>query len=140
MINGDSSTYIFVKIAKNATFKELAKIIQEKLELRNIKRLRLFQQEGVEIFNDDIDFLRSGATLYVSLGINYFHSLLTKKGEDFDQNSCFSEYEIIRTLGEGGFGKVVLGIHKLTKEKFAIKIVNSGLIGFFLQLNWNTTN
>ncbi len=90
--------------------------------------------------NDDIDFLKSGATLYVSLGINYFHSLLTKKGEDFDQNSCFSEYEIIKTLGEGGFGKVVLGIHKLTKEKFAIKIVNSGLIGFFLQLNWNTTN
>lgn len=36
----------------------------------------------------------------------------------------------MKTLGEGGFGKVVLGIHKLTKEKFAIKIVNTGMIGF----------
>lgn len=53
------------------------------------------------------------------------------KGEDFDQNSCFSEYEIVKTLGEGGFGKVVLGIHKLTKQKFAIKLVNSMGFNFF---------
>ncbi len=50
-------------------------------------------------------------------------------GEEFDQNSCFSEYEIVKELGRGGFGKVFLGIHKTTKEKFAIKCVNTALIG-----------
>ena len=37
-------------------------------------------------------------------------------GEDFDTNSKFSEYEIIKELGVGGFGKVVLGLHKPTNK------------------------
>jgi MAP/microtubule affinity-regulating kinase len=32
-------------------------------------------------------------------------------------------------LGEGGFGKVLLGQHKYTKERVAIKIVNTASIG-----------
>ena len=31
----------------------------------------------------------------------------------------------IKLLGSGGFGKVLLGEHKLTKEKVAIKIINT---------------
>lgn len=30
-------------------------------------------------------------------------------GEEFDARSSFSEYETIKELGEGGFGRVVLG-------------------------------
>lgn len=29
-------------------------------------------------------------------------------------------------IGEGGFGKVYLGIHKKTKEKVAIKVTEAG--------------
>jgi len=36
-------------------------------------------------------------------------------GEEYDTNSAFSEYEIIKDLGEGGFGKVVLGRHRISK-------------------------
>jgi len=36
--------------------------------------------------------------------------------EDFDAASTFSEYKIDKVLGEGGFGKVLLGIHKKTGE------------------------
>lgn len=79
MINGDSSTYIFVKISKNTSFKELAKIIQERLEWHDIKHFRIFQQQGVEIFNDDIDFLKSGATLYVSKGSDTLKMKIYKK-------------------------------------------------------------
>ena len=43
-------------------------------------------------------------------------------GEEYDANSTFSEYEIIQILGEGGFGQVLLGVHKKTQEKVAIKI------------------
>jgi len=57
--------------------------------------------------------------------------LIFPKGEDFDQFSCFSEYNLVKKLGEGGFGKVYLGVHKVSQQKVAIKIINSGLIGFF---------
>ena len=57
-------------------------------------------------------------------------------GENYDQNSSFSEYEILKTLGEGGFGKVVLAVHRQTKEKVAIKFINSSAMGNnFISLN-----
>lgn len=106
-----------IEVPNNYKFSNLSKDIEDKLNLNNIKKFRLFTNQGVEIFEDDMDFIKEGSALYVS------------KGEDFNQNSCFSEYEIAKTLGEGGFGKVVLGVHKTTKEKVAIKIVNTGMIG-----------
>ena len=53
-------------------------------------------------------------------------------GEEFDQTSSFSEYKIIKQIGEGGFGRVMLAEHIQTKEKVAIKFVNSRAIGNFL--------
>lgn len=64
----------------------------------------------MEIYEEDIPFLLDRDILYVS------------KGEDFNIKTYYSEYEIIKHLGQGGFGKVVLGVHKKTKEKVAIKI------------------
>jgi 5'-AMP-activated protein kinase catalytic alpha subunit len=32
-------------------------------------------------------------------------------------------YEFIKTIGDGSFGKVKLGVHKLTGEQVAIKIL-----------------
>lgn len=37
-------------------------------------------------------------------------------------------YTIIKPIGKGTYGKVVLGTHKLTNEKVAIKIINKSLI------------
>lgn len=65
----------------------------------------------MEIYEEDIPFLKHEEVLYVS------------KGEDFNVNTYYSEYEIIKYLGQGGFGKVVLGRHKKTKELVAIKII-----------------
>ena len=92
-------------------------MLEERMEFKNCKTLRLFTEKGVEIYENDLEFIKNGANLYAS------------KGEEFDQHSCFSEYEILKKLGEGGFGKVVLGVHKKTQEKVAIKIVNTSLIG-----------
>lgn len=55
--------------------------------------------------------------------------MYVSRGEDFDQNSSFSEYNIIKKIGEGGFGRVMLAEHKETNEKVAIKIVNTRTIG-----------
>lgn len=35
---------------------------------------------------------------------------------------------MLSTLGEGGFGKVMLGEHQTSKEKVAVKIVKTGAI------------
>jgi hypothetical protein len=42
------------------------------LPLNNIKRLRLFNAEGVEIQEDDMEFLKNGAVLYASRGMVKF--------------------------------------------------------------------
>lgn len=49
-------------------------------------------------------------------------------GEDFDDNTQLLEYEILRELGEGGFGKVLLGKHKKTNEKVALKLIKSSFM------------
>lgn len=45
---------------------------------------------------------------------------------DFDSYSQFNVYQILKVLGEGGFGKVLLGKHKVTGELYAIKVIDSG--------------
>lgn len=35
----------------------------------------------------------------------------------------------MKTLGQGGFGRVELGVHKTTKEKVAIKFINPNAFG-----------
>ncbi len=117
MRNGNSSLSANFKLSSNLKFSDIKKVLEEKMDFRNIKTLRLFTDKGVEIYEDDLEFIKNGTGLYAS------------KGEEFDQHSCYSEYEIQKKLGEGGFGKVVLGVHKKTKEKVAIKIVNTSLIG-----------
>ena len=71
MINGDSTSFVLIKISKNASFREMSKCIEERLDWKNQKTIRLFSTQGVEIFQDDLDFLKSGATLYVSKGLFY---------------------------------------------------------------------
>lgn len=45
-----------------------------------------------------------------------------------DVQKSLEHYEVGRTLGEGTFGTVKLGIHRLTKEKVAIKILEKSRI------------
>jgi MAP/microtubule affinity-regulating kinase len=66
------------------------------------------------MFHEDFKFLNDKEVLYVS------------KGEDFNVNTYYSEYKILKILGQGGFGKVYAAIHKKTKEKVAIKMTNAG--------------
>lgn len=84
-----------------------------KFKPNDIPKLRFFNDEGLEIFEEDLRFLKTKEVLYVS------------KGEEFNFSTFYSEYKISKILGQGGFGKVYLGIHKKTKKKVAIKITSS---------------
>ena len=92
-------------------------MITEKMNLKNIKRIRLFKQGGIEIFQDDLEYLKNNETIFVS------------KGEDFDDKTQLMEYDLLKQLGEGGFGRVFLGVHKKTGEKVALKFIKEGFIG-----------
>jgi len=41
---------------------------------------------------------------------------MIKLESDFDAYSLISVYQVIKVLGEGGFGKVMLGKHKVSGE------------------------
>ena len=50
------------------TFQELADEVQRKLKLTNVKKYRLFNVEGVEIYAEDMDCIADKSVLYVSKG------------------------------------------------------------------------
>ena len=91
---------------KRFRFNEIAKLLGWNI-------LRLFNAEGGEYFEEDLNYIKDKTTIYAS------------KGEDFNPSSCFGEYTILKELGEGGFGKVLLGEHKVTKELVAIKTIKT---------------
>ena len=80
-----------------------------KVKTVRITGMRLFNSNGMELFEQDMAFLKDKEVLYVSMG------------EDFDINSYHTEYEKKVELGAGGFGKVDLAVNKITGEKVAIK-------------------
>lgn len=86
-------------------------------KLLGISQVRLFNSDGAEYFEDDLKYLKNKAVLYAT------------RGEDFDSSSCFGEYEMLKKLGEGGFGNVFLAQHIQTGQKFAIKIIKTENIG-----------
>ena len=51
---------------------------------------------------------------------------LATRGEDFNYCAILDDYELIRTLGEGGFGEVKLGRHRENKSEVAIKFMDIG--------------
>lgn len=45
-------------------------------------------------------------------------------GEDFNYSAILDDYQITKELGQGGFGKVMLGKHKEEKKEVAIKFMD----------------
>ena len=46
------------------------------------------------------------------------------KSKDTKANQRLGQYTIVRTLGEGSFGKVKLATHQVSGQKVALKIIN----------------
>lgn len=45
-------------------------------------------------------------------------------GANFSNLAILDDYETGKVLGEGGFGKVILGTEKVSKKKVAIKYID----------------
>lgn len=76
---------------------------------------KIYNKNGVMLFENDFGLIANGDVLY-----------LAPRGEDFNYCAILDDYELGRTLGVGGFGKVILGKHRENKSEVAIKFTDIG--------------
>ena len=112
--NGDPSDMRICLLKEHINFEELALAICEKMEIskREASIERIFKTGGVEVSNEDVQYIKNGDILFVSFG------------DDFDESSNFAVYKLKRCLGSGGYGKVFEAKNRITKEKVAIKMID----------------
>jgi serine/threonine protein kinase len=75
----------------------------------------MFNKNGILLLDDDVKLIAQGDILYCAL-----------KGEDFNYCAILDDYEMGKVLGVGGFGKVILGKHRDTRQQVAIKFTDVG--------------
>lgn len=78
-------------------------------------KAKIFNKDGVLLLEDDFKLIAANDILYLAM-----------KGEDFNYCAILDDYEMGRVLGVGGFGKVLLGKHRDTKQSVAIKFQDVG--------------
>lgn len=49
--------------------------------------------------------------------------MLFQKNKKQNKEICIEDFELVKVLGRGAFGKVILGIKKGTNKYYAIKIL-----------------
>lgn len=96
-----------------STFSEFKREVARTLKVKYFEECRLFDKEGVELFEDDLVMLKNSDVIYLAV-----------RGEDFDYSSVLNDYDRKDVLGEGGFGKVYYALHRETGEKVAIKFMD----------------
>ena len=57
------------------------------------------------------------------------------RAQGFSEENRIDQFELIGKLGEGTFGIVVLGCHKISKDKFAIKVMKKEQITKVFEVN-----
>lgn len=67
------------------------------------------------MLDDDVKLIAQGDILYCAI-----------KGEDFNYCAILDDYELGKLLGVGGFGKVMAGKHRDTRQQVAIKFTDVG--------------
>lgn len=114
-MNGDLSRSAEVGFHPKMLYRDFVDVCKEQLLVNSGVRCRLFDSTGDEYSDDDMEYVDTGEPLFLS------------QGEDFMRNLSLSVYELIRPLGEGGFGQVRLYRHRLNNSEVAIKFVDTSM-------------
>jgi serine/threonine protein kinase len=77
------------------------------------KKARMYNKKGIILQEGDYELIANGDILYCAL-----------RGEDFNYAAILDDYEMGKTLGVGGFGKVILAKHRETRKEMAIKFTD----------------
>ncbi|EAR89639.2 Serine/Threonine kinase domain protein (macronuclear) [Tetrahymena thermophila SB210] len=121
VLNGNPTIVSSQSIAGIPRLNELVKISCQALNIKYIhneeSNIRIFRSEGVELFEEDLKYLKQNEILYIS-----------PNKEDFDDSNNFAMYKILQKVGKGGYGSVYEARHRITKERIAIKMINGSSI------------
>ena len=103
-------------VTKSSLSKELIfLLLKENFDsLNSYKNINLYDDKGILITEDaDLYFLLEKKVLF-----------FTKNNEEFNSSNLLRQYDIIKRLGEGGFGKVFLVKQKMNNKYYTIKFLN----------------
>jgi hypothetical protein len=102
------------------SLKRLKDAINYNIKDYKISNIKIYNHKGLEIDNADIDNLLNNQVIYVALD-----------GESFNLINYIYEYEFVKWIKSGGYGKVFYGIQYLTiarnvinNEDYAIKKID----------------
>ena len=110
-----SEQELVMELNKDLTLKAIIKQCIKLFNKGSSKTAKLYNKSGVMLFEEDLNLVAPGDVLYVALD-----------GETFNYCAILDDYEMGRTLGVGGFGKVILAKHKETHKQVAIKFSDVG--------------
>ena len=110
-LNGNLSKRCRVNFHSHTSTRDIIQECIEHLNLPSVGTYQLFDSQGGQIDNDDVEYLNADEPLFLS------------KGEPFIKSNSLALYQELQTLGKGGFGTVKLYQHILSQKKYAIKFV-----------------
>ena len=108
-LNGKIDKKCEIQYSKSLTIPEIINSCKEKLNIDNHSKCKLFDSRGGDISDDDLEYINNEEPLFLS------------QGERFVKSSIMTIYEMIKKLGQGGFGSVFLYRNKLSNQEVAIK-------------------
>ena len=100
------------KISKYITQNNPKKILN-RIEQKNWEIIHIYSIKEIELQDYDIPYLKNGDILFI-----------TFDNSPFNPSNHYYQYELIKWIKEGGYGKVFLGRHVLTQREYAIKQIN----------------
>lgn len=100
------------KISKYISQNNPKKLLN-RIEQKNWEIIHIYSIKEIELHDYDIPYLKNGDILFI-----------TFDNSPFNPSNHYYQYELIRWIKEGGYGKVFLGKHVLTQKEYAIKQIN----------------
>lgn len=95
------------------TVDQLLDLIKTQLHYKKTPQACIYSQQGIQLYDDDVIYIRDGETLYYDY-----------KGRQFDSSQIIDQYAKEELLGQGGFGRVYKGKHKETGQLVALKYID----------------
>ena len=124
-LNGKSKEYSFkylIKQKNEITISYLKELITEKLktmpEFNTLKKditiHNLYNIQEIELEDSDISYLKTNEVIFFTL-----------KNSKFKNINHYNQYEFIRWIKSGGYGKVYLAKHIISNKEYAIKQIDT---------------
>lgn len=110
-----SAEELQIEFNESLTLKDVTKQAVKKFGGMSVSQAKIYDKNGVLLFDEDFNLIAAGDILYIALN-----------GENFNYCAILDDYELGKTLGVGGFGKVILARHKENRSQVAIKFTDVG--------------